>query len=82
MQLLVALWPLLVAGKGETRNASVMKRVFIFLFFFCVGLVCPASKYYDGPIRPYEFGYSIDKNQHRFEKKGKLEKEEEDVTTN
>lgn len=47
-----------------------MKRIYVFLFFLFVEPACPASKYYDGPIRPYEFGYSIEKNQHRFEKKG------------
>uniref|UniRef100_A0A336LW24 CSON004344 protein n=1 Tax=Culicoides sonorensis TaxID=179676 RepID=A0A336LW24_CULSO len=28
-----------------------------------------ATKWYDGPSRPYEFGYNIENNQHRFEKK-------------
>lgn len=58
------------AFRGYSWNASKMKQIYIFLFFF-VGSTVPASKYYDGPIRPYQFGYSIDKNQHRFEKKGK-----------
>lgn len=34
-------------------------------------IVSSASKWYDGPSRPYEFGYKLENNQHRFEKKGK-----------
>uniref|UniRef100_A0A182WKK8 Uncharacterized protein n=1 Tax=Anopheles minimus TaxID=112268 RepID=A0A182WKK8_9DIPT len=30
-----------------------------------------ASKYYDGPIRPYEFGFNIEGHQHRKESKDK-----------
>ncbi|EAT36464.1 AAEL011451-PA [Aedes aegypti] len=34
-----------------------------------VSLVRAASKYYDGPIRPYEFGFNIEGHQHRKESK-------------
>lgn len=36
-----------------------------------VTMVRSASKYYTGPIRPYEFGFNIMNNQHRHEMKGK-----------
>uniref|UniRef100_A0A182P5K9 Cuticle protein n=1 Tax=Anopheles epiroticus TaxID=199890 RepID=A0A182P5K9_9DIPT len=34
-------------------------------------MVRAASKYYDGPIRPYEFGFNIEGHQHRKESKDK-----------
>lgn len=39
--------------------------------FIASTAVTAKSKYYDGDIRPYEFGYRIEGNQHRQEKKGK-----------
>ncbi|XP_065082721.1 protein lethal(3)malignant blood neoplasm 1 [Ochlerotatus camptorhynchus] len=36
-----------------------------------VSAVRAASKYYDGPIRPYEFGFNIEGHQHRKESKDK-----------
>ncbi|XP_058835584.1 protein lethal(3)malignant blood neoplasm 1 [Topomyia yanbarensis] len=41
----------------------------IFIVVLLLSLVKAASKYYDGPVRPYEFGYSIEGNQHRKESK-------------
>ncbi|XP_037045733.1 uncharacterized protein LOC119081099 [Bradysia coprophila] len=37
--------------------------------FIASTAVIAKSKYYDGEIRPYEFGYRIEGNQHRHEKK-------------
>lgn len=40
--------------------------------FIALTAVTAKSKYYDADIRPYEFGYRIEGNQHRHEKKGKM----------
>ncbi|XP_059614476.1 uncharacterized protein LOC132260413 [Phlebotomus argentipes] len=39
------------------------------IFISSLALVSAASKYYDGENRPYEFGFNIEGNQHRHEKK-------------
>ncbi|KAJ6640665.1 Protein lethal(3)malignant blood neoplasm 1, partial [Pseudolycoriella hygida] len=36
---------------------------------FFLASVSAKSKYYDGEIRPYEFGFKLEGNQHRHEKK-------------
>ncbi|XP_038122077.1 protein lethal(3)malignant blood neoplasm 1 [Culex quinquefasciatus] len=43
----------------------------IFIIVLLLSLVKAASKYYDGPIRPYEFGFNIEGHQHRKESKDK-----------
>ncbi|XP_062549665.1 protein lethal(3)malignant blood neoplasm 1-like [Armigeres subalbatus] len=45
-------------------------KIFIHIILL-VSLVRAASKYYDGPIRPYEFGFNIEGHQHRKESKDK-----------
>ncbi|XP_055609179.1 protein lethal(3)malignant blood neoplasm 1 [Uranotaenia lowii] len=46
-------------------------KIFIISLLAILPLAKPASKYYDGPIRPYEFGFNIEGNQHRKESKDK-----------
>uniref|UniRef100_A0A2M4BPS5 Putative cuticular protein 138 rr-1 family n=1 Tax=Anopheles marajoara TaxID=58244 RepID=A0A2M4BPS5_9DIPT len=43
----------------------------ILLTLLLLTMVRAASKYYDGPIRPYEFGFNIEGHQHRKESKDK-----------
>nr|XP_019543250.2 protein lethal(3)malignant blood neoplasm 1 [Aedes albopictus] len=46
-----------------------MKSNILIHIVLLVSLVRAASKYYDGPIRPYEFGFNIEGHQHRKESK-------------
>ncbi|XP_052861163.1 protein lethal(3)malignant blood neoplasm 1 [Anopheles cruzii] len=43
----------------------------IIILLLLLTMVRAASKYYDGPIRPYEFGFNIEGHQHRKESKDK-----------
>uniref|UniRef100_A0A182J9L7 Uncharacterized protein n=1 Tax=Anopheles atroparvus TaxID=41427 RepID=A0A182J9L7_ANOAO len=46
-------------------------EVKVLLIILLLTMVRAASKYYDGPIRPYEFGFNIEGHQHRKESKDK-----------
>lgn len=50
---------------------TTIKKVCILLFITCYFQVYGADKYTD-ENRPYEFGFTIDGEQHRHEKKGKI----------
>ncbi|XP_055624999.1 protein lethal(3)malignant blood neoplasm 1 isoform X2 [Toxorhynchites rutilus septentrionalis] len=45
------------------------KNILTVVLLTLLSLVKAASKYYDGPIRPYEFGFNIEGHHHRKESK-------------
>ncbi|XP_049299418.1 protein lethal(3)malignant blood neoplasm 1 [Anopheles funestus] len=48
-----------------------METRVLIIILLLLTMVRAASKYYDGPIRPYEFGFNIEGHQHRKESKDK-----------
>uniref|UniRef100_A0A182Q2B6 Uncharacterized protein n=1 Tax=Anopheles farauti TaxID=69004 RepID=A0A182Q2B6_9DIPT len=48
-----------------------MEAKVLIIILLLLTMVRAASKYYDGPIRPYEFGFNIEGHQHRKESKDK-----------
>ncbi|XP_035917271.1 protein lethal(3)malignant blood neoplasm 1 [Anopheles stephensi] len=48
-----------------------METKVLIISLLLLTMVRAASKYYDGPIRPYEFGFNIEGHQHRKESKDK-----------
>uniref|UniRef100_A0A6E8VNK7 Uncharacterized protein n=1 Tax=Anopheles coluzzii TaxID=1518534 RepID=A0A6E8VNK7_ANOCL len=48
-----------------------METKVLIIILLLLTMVRAASKYYDGPIRPYEFGFNIEGHQHRKESKDK-----------
>ncbi|KAG4077463.1 hypothetical protein HA402_002890 [Bradysia odoriphaga] len=52
-----------------TPELSKDKALEFYMPFIASTTVIAKTKYYDGEIRPYEFGYRIEGNQHRHEKK-------------
>uniref|UniRef100_A0A182NII7 Uncharacterized protein n=1 Tax=Anopheles dirus TaxID=7168 RepID=A0A182NII7_9DIPT len=48
-----------------------MEARVLIIILLLLTMVRAASKYYDGPVRPYEFGFNIEGHQHRKESKDK-----------